>query len=117
MKNSNLDESKNKNKNKEGLLLLKHIITPDEYRAAVGLPEVKSDKSVTGLVVQLEENQEPEKELWWATLQDIGYLLVHATDGAIKVAIVADAKRVIVCELPSDYNDQLFVEEWRVDEQ
>lgn len=112
MKNRNLDDCKRKKK--EGLLLLKHILTPDEYRAAVGLPEVKSDKTVTGLVVQLEENQEPEKELWWATLQDIGYLLVHAIDGTVKVAIVSDSESVVVCELPSDYNELLFVEEWRV---
>lgn len=113
MKNRNLDE----NKEKVGLLLLKHILTPDEYRASVGLPEIKSDKSVTGLVVQLDEEQEPDKELWWAALRDMAYLLVHSIDKTIKVAIVSDGESAIACELPSDYNDQLFVEEWSVAKQ
>ncbi len=115
MKNKNLDECRKKNK--EGLLLLHSILTPDEYRASVGLPEVKSNQSVTGLVVQLEESQEPEKDLWWATLQDMGYLLAHATDGTVKVAIVSDEECAVVCELPSDYSSQQFVEEWRAEDQ
>ena len=115
MKTKNLDESKKRNK--KGLLLLKQILSPDECRDITGLPVIESDRSATGLVVQLEENQEPEKELWWATLQDMGYLLAHAVEGSLKVAIVADGECAVMCELPSDYNNQPFVEEWRVADQ
>ena len=48
MKTKNLDESKKRNK--KGLLLLKQILSPDEYRDITGLPVIESDKSATCLL-------------------------------------------------------------------
>lgn len=117
MANKIVDESKKMNtENRKGLLLLKRILSPDEYRAIAGMSAAESDNSTAGLVAQLKEEQEPEKELWWATLQDMGYLLMHAPDDRIKAAIIADEESAIVCELPADYSEP-FVEDWGNGEQ
>lgn len=117
MENKVLDESEKKDtENRKGLLLLKRILSPDEYRAIAGMPAVGSDNSTGALVTQLKAEQGSENDLWWATLQDMGYLMMHDPDDRIKVAIVADEKCAIVCELPSDYSG-LFVEDWGNGEQ
>lgn len=63
MENKSMDESKEWNmEGKERIVLLKRILSPNEYRSVVVLSVIDKKNSIAGLTAPLKTNQKPEKD-------------------------------------------------------
>lgn len=100
--------SKSTNEGK-GILLYRQILDVSDYRKLCGLSD-STGKTLGCLKEQLAEPSEPGKEFWWCPVTDLELLKVKMVDEPIKVAIVADSKSAIICELPYSINENMFVE-------
>lgn len=98
-------ESKRREKK---LLLYREIIDVGKCRELCRLKDCK-DKTLTRLRQQLEEEVEPGKDFWWCPLTDIELLAVKSINCPLKIAVVSDGKTAIVCELPNEIQDAMFV--------
>ena len=96
---------------KEGVqtLLSKRVYDVPEYRRVLGIPPQLGMK-ISSLTRQLAKEVQMCKEYWWCNFEDLHLLKLHAVDGILRVAIVTDGEKFILCEIPPECTSIQFME-------
>ena len=96
---------------KEGVqtLLSKRVYDVPEYRRVLGISPQLGMK-ISSLTRQLAKEVQMCKEYWWCNFEDLHLLKLHAVDGILRVAIVTDGEKFILCEIPPECTSIQFME-------